>query len=290
MNGQDGLDRVENNLGGADDVSLIKVENGKVRYDRTNAPFNLEIATSEVLELNTFGGNDTVNVSPGVGAFLALTVDAGSGGDDIHGGDEADTFFGGLGDDTLSPGAGADMVDGQDGTDVLMVRDGAGDLVRGGAGNDTAVADAADVLDSVEIRDVLQGAPAPPPIDTIDAKGTALRVISSKITSKLTRGTYTARVRVECPASEAGGCKGTLSLLTAKAVRIGGVKVQALLGSKGYTLAAGQRRTLSIKLPKGVGRLANRSRTLKLRAQSVSRDAAGNVATGASALSVKLKK
>jgi hypothetical protein len=72
-------------------------------------------------------------------------------------------------------------------------------------------------------------------------------------------------------------------------VRIGGVKLQALLGSKSYSLEAGQRKTLSIKLPKGVSRFA-RNRKLALRAQTVSRDAAGNVATGAKRLTVKLVK
>ena len=133
MNGQDGLDRIETNLGAADDVSKIKVEAGKVRYDRVNAPFRLNVATSEVFELNTFGGNDTLNVEPGVGALLSLVVDAGSGNDRLNGGDESDTFFGGLGDDTLEPGAGFDAVDGQDGNDVLRIRDNTGDLARGGA-------------------------------------------------------------------------------------------------------------------------------------------------------------
>ena len=37
MNGDAGIDRIENNLGAADDVSTLKIENGRVRYDRTNA-------------------------------------------------------------------------------------------------------------------------------------------------------------------------------------------------------------------------------------------------------------
>ena len=138
MNGEDGLDRIENNLGAADDVSQVKVLNGKVRYDRVNAPFGLNIATSEVFELNTFGGNDTLDVQPGVGALIAIVADAGSGNDRFNGGDENDTFFGGLGDDTLEPGAGFDSVDGQDGNDRLLVRDNTGDLARGGTGTDSA--------------------------------------------------------------------------------------------------------------------------------------------------------
>ena len=289
MNGQDGLDRIENNLGGADDVSNVTVVGGNVHYERTNAPFNLDIATSEVLELNTFGGNDTLNVGAGVGALIAITADAGSGDDSFKGGDEADTFFGGLGDDVLDPGAGADTVDGQDGADTLMVRDGAPDLARGGAGTDSAQADAIDALDGIENADVL-AAPAAPVAPAIDSKATAMRVLGRTITSRLRNGIYTARVRVECPVAELGGCRGTLSLLTAKTVRIGGVRVQALLGSKSTTLRPGQRRTLAIKLPRGVGKFANRSRTLKLRAQTVSRDATGNQASRASSFSVKLRK
>jgi Ca2+-binding RTX toxin-like protein len=288
MNGDDGLDRVEDNLGSADDVSQVSVVGGKVHYARTNAPFTLDIASSEVLELNTFGGNDTLDVQPGVGALIAITADAGSGDDRLNGNDEADTFFGGLGNDTLEPGAGADAVDGQAGNDRLAIRDGAGDLARGGAGDDTAIADANDVLADVEHADIERPA-APPAAPAADTSGTAVKVLSRNITSKLTRGIYTARVRIECPASEAGGCKGALALLTAKPVRIGGVKVQALLGSKNYSLQAGERKTLSIKLPRGVSRFA-RSHKLALRAQTVSRDAAGNVATGASRLSVKLVK
>ena len=282
MNGQDGLDRIEDNLGAADDVSQVKVLNGKVRYDRVNAPFGLDIATSEVFELNTFAGNDTLDVQPGVGALIAIVADGGADNDRFNGGDENDTFFGGLGDDTLEPGAGFDSVDGQDGNDRLLVRDNTGDLARGGTGTDSAVADAADVLAEIESADVTPAA---------DTRATALRVISKRITSKIKRGIYTARVRVECPAVETGGCKGTLSLLTAKSLRIRGVKVpSALLVSKRYTLRPGQRRTLSMKLPRGIGKFADRKRRLSLRAQSISRDASGNVATRASKLTVKLVK
>ena len=81
MNGDDGLDRIEDNLGAANDISQLKVVAGKVHYARDNAPFTLDVATSEVFELNTFGGNDTLDIAPGVGALIAVTVDAGSGDD-----------------------------------------------------------------------------------------------------------------------------------------------------------------------------------------------------------------
>jgi Ca2+-binding RTX toxin-like protein len=280
LNGDDGLDRIEDNLGAADDVSQLKTVGTKVRYDRVNAPFGLNIASSEVFELNTFGGNDTLDVAPGQGPLIAVTVDAGAGNDRFTGGDEADTFFGGSGDDTLDPGAGADTVDGQSGNDVLRTRDGAGDLVRGGDGIDSASSDAADVLDGIESADVGAGP---------DVKGTAIQVRTKQVVSKLKRGVYTARVEILCPASEAGGCKGTLALQTARAVSIGGVKVTALVGSKSYSLRAGQTRTLSIKLPKGIRKFSKKG-TLSLRAVSTSGDDAGNVATSSSKLTVKLRK
>ena len=205
MNGQDGLDRIEDNLGAADDVSKIKVDNGKVRYDRINAPFGLNVATSEVFELNTFGGNDTLDVDPGVGALIAIVADAGSGDDRLNGGDESDTFFGGLGNDTLEPGAGFDAVDGQDGNDTLRVRDNTGDLARGGAGTDSAVADAADVLD----RDGEHRRDAGP--GRRHEATARSRVVSKKITSNTQAPASTPRrsgssARPPSPAAARAGC------------------------------------------------------------------------------------
>jgi Ca2+-binding RTX toxin-like protein len=238
MNGEDGLDRIEDNLGAADDVSALTVLNGKVRYDRTNAPFGLNIATSEVFELNTFGGNDTLDGGAGLG----------------------------------------DVVDGQEGDDVLTVRDGAADLARGGIGTDTATADFTDVLVDVENRDVSAGP---------DTRGTAARVLTRRVTSKLKRGRYTAKIRVECPASEAGGCAGTLALHTARKINVRGAKVNVVVASKRFNLRPAQRRTLRVRLPKGVRALSRRG-TLRLRATTTSRDAAGNVAQRSSRLAVKL--
>ncbi|MDP9135414.1 MAG: hypothetical protein M3N56_11385, partial [Actinomycetota bacterium] len=282
MNGGDGLDRIENNLGAANDVSSLSVLGGKVHYARTNAPFTLDVATSELFELNTFGGNDTLDTQPGLGALIAVAADAGSGDDRLTGGDEADTFFGGLGNDTLDPGAGAgDVVDGQDGNDILNVRDNAADLARGGAGMDTAQADIADVLVDVETKDVPAGPAA------ADTKGTAARVLTRRVTSKLKKGVYSAKIRVQCPASEAGGCRGALVLQTARTVSLGGTRFHAVVASKRYTLKSGQRKTLTVKFRKGVRALSRRG-TLSLNAITTNRDAAGNLAQRTSKLAVKL--
>jgi Ca2+-binding RTX toxin-like protein len=260
---------------------------GKVHFARTNAPFTLDVASSEVFALNTFGGNDTLTTRPGLGALIAVVADAGSGNDTFTGGDEADTFFGGLGDDWLDPGPGAgDVVDGQDGNDTLKVRDAAADLARGGAGTDNATADAEDILTGVERADVTPIA-APPAGPAADTRGTAARVRGTRVTSKLRRGVYTAKIRVQCPASEAGGCAGALVLQTAKTITLDGVSFHAIVASKRYTLKSGQTKTLKVKLPKGVRALSRRG-TLNLNAITTNRDAAGNLAQRSSRLAIKL--
>jgi Ca2+-binding RTX toxin-like protein len=278
MNGDAGLDRIEDNLGAADDVSQVKVVNGIVRYDRVNAPFGLNIATSEVLELNTFGGNDTLDVAPGVGALIAIQADAGAGDDRFTGNDEADTFFGGLGNDTLDPGAGSDLVDGQDGDDTLSIRDGAADLARGGAGTDSATVDVVDAVgDDVE---------------KVDRAKSGANALTLRKNAKVTRsktGKYSAKVVLTCDPSALEGCKGTLTLLTAKTVKIGGVKVQALLASAKYSLNAGATRNVTVKLPSVAKRLA-KNRSLKVKAQAVSRNAAGAVTTKTANITLKFPR
>jgi Ca2+-binding RTX toxin-like protein len=278
MNGDDGLDRIENNLGAANDVSQLSVVAGKVHYARVNAPFTLDVASSEVFELNTFGGNDTLTTGPGLGALIAVTVDAGSGDDNMVGGDEADTFFGGLGNDTLDTGAGADAADGQDGNDTLITRDGAPDLARGGAGTDSAKVDAVDAVDGVE---------------TLDRGKTGANALAFGKNAKLLlkNGVYSAKVAVTCDATALEGCKGTLALLTSGKVKIGAGRrsVQARLGSAKYDLNAGQKKTLTIKLGKGLRPLIKKD-VLKVKAQAVSRDAAGNTTTRTASLSLKLDK
>lgn len=274
MNGEDGLDRIENNLGAADDISQVKVLNGKVRYDRVNAPFGLNIATSEVLELNTFGGNDTLDVSPGVGALIAISADAGAGDDRFNGNDEADTFFGGLGNDTLAPGAGSDAVDGQDGNDTLLIRDGAADLARGGAGTDSATVDHIDAVAA--------------DVENVDRAKSGARALSIGKTARVTlkNGKYRTKLALTCDASALEGCKGTLSLLSSK-VKIGGASLQARLAGAKYTLKAGEKRSITVQLPSNIRRLA---RSGKVKVQAVSRNAAGDQTTSTRNLTLKYPK
>jgi Ca2+-binding RTX toxin-like protein len=276
MNGDDGLDRIEDNLGAANDISHLSVVAGKVHYARDNAPFTLDVATSEVFELNTFDGADTLDVGPGVGNLIAVTADAGSGDDSFKGGDEADTFFGGLGNDTLDSGAGADAVDGQDGDDTLTTRDGVADLARGGAGNDTAHVDAVDAVDGVENLD--RG-----------KSGASALLIAKNGRLTLKKGKLSAKLRLTCDATALEGCKGSLSLLTAGKVKIGKARVQARLAGARYNLSAGQKKNLTVKLPASVLALAKKG-VLKVKVQAVARDALGNTTTAARTVSLKVDK
>ncbi|OYU18323.1 MAG: hypothetical protein CFE34_11125 [Rhodobacteraceae bacterium PARR1] len=86
-------------------------------------------------QISGLAGNDTL--SGGAGAD---TASGGTGNDVIEGGDGADIIYGGTGDDYL---AGQDLVDpagsAVSGTlnPAVSADDGAGDLLHGGAGNDT---------------------------------------------------------------------------------------------------------------------------------------------------------
>ncbi len=285
MNGDAGLDKIENNLGAANDVSALTVQSGKVHYARTNNPFTLDVATSEVFELNTFGGDDTLTTGPGLGALIAVVANAGSGNDTFTGGDESTTYFGGLGDDTLDPGPGiGDAVDGQDGNDNLKVRDSAADLARGGAGTDSATADFEDILVDVENKDVTAGPAAP------DTKGTAIRVRTKRVTSRLKNGVYKAKLRVECPASEAGGCRsGILALQTARKLNVRGTRVKVLVATKRIAkLDPGKRRTVTVTLPKRVKKISSKG-ILSLNAITTNEDAAGNLSQRSSRLKIELK-
>ena len=291
MNGDAGVDRVEVNGAAGNEVFTVAPNGARAKFDRTSAgAFSLDIGSAEALDLRALAGDDTFTASPGTGALLAVTADAGAGNDTLTGAEETDAFSGGSGADTLTGGSGADLLDGQDGDDTLRARDGQGDLVRGGAGTDSAQSDllGVDVVDSVESLDALP-APVvvpPPPADT---KATAARLRSGSAAVAVRRGRASTKLALECPASEAGGCAGTVTLVTAKPVRIGSERVIAVLGSARYSLKAGERRSVTVRLPKGARKLAVR-RAIAARAQTVTRDAAGNVAVGSRALSLRFAR
>jgi Ca2+-binding RTX toxin-like protein len=291
MDGGNGVDRAEvNGAAGQGDAFTIAPNGARAKFDRTNlVPFTLDIGSEEALDVRGAGGDDTFSAQPGTSALLAVTADGGPGNDTLTGAEEADSFFGGSGNDTLDGGHGADLLDGQDGDDTLRSRDGQSDLVRGGAGTDSGVLDAlgTDVWDSIEHVDAPVIAPPPPP-PAADTTATPVRV-SGTGKVKVRGGRASVKLTVSCPPAEAGGCKGSLQLFTAKPVRIGSDRVIVRLGGARYTLGAGGRRSLTIKLPKGVRKLA-KGRSLSARAETLTRDAAGNTAAGSRTVKLRLPR
>jgi Ca2+-binding RTX toxin-like protein len=257
-NGDDGRDDVEvNGAPAAGDVFTVQPNGARIKFDRTNlVTFSIDIGSSETLHANGLGGNDAITVGE-VGSY-EVTGSGGAGDDTLTGAGSSETFLGGSGNDTITPGGGLDVVSGDDGDDHVNVRDRTADLARGGAGNDSVVADVGqlDVLDGFEAVDRTPNVTPPPVLDhptpPVTIRGG---------TVKVKRGIAT--IKVSSPATAPGNSTGSLVLRTAKAVRLAGLKVTLQLGSARFDIAPGASQTLKVKLAKGSRRLAGRDGRLK---------------------------
>jgi Ca2+-binding RTX toxin-like protein len=148
MNGDDGTDRAEvngsNTAGDTFTIARDTVDPTRVDFDRVSpGPFGLDIGTTETLDLNGLGGDDTVNSSQdtggtGLSGLILLDLDGGEGNDTLVGGDGVDTMQGGPGNDSLTGFRGNDVKSGGDGNDVLIWNNGDGtDVMNGDAGADS---------------------------------------------------------------------------------------------------------------------------------------------------------
>jgi Ca2+-binding RTX toxin-like protein len=258
VNGDGGRDDVEvNGAPAAGDIFTVQPNGARIKFDRPNlVPFSLDIGSSETMHANGLGGNDSITVGE-VGSY-EVTSSGAAGDDTLTGGGSSETFLGGSGNDTITPGGGIDVVSADDGDDQVNVRDRTADLARGGAGNDSVVADVGqlDVLDGFEAVDRTPNA-TPGPVNTATQPVT---IGGGKV--KVKRGV--ALIKVSAPAGASGNSTGTLTVRTAKAVRLAGLKVALQLGSARYDIAPGASKTLKVKLAKGSQRLAGSKRQLKV--------------------------
>ncbi len=108
---------VGNLAGIQSEVEPVELVRAEARGTQINAPFSLDVATSEVFELNTFGGDDTLKVDSDVTDYLA---DAGTGDDKVwnngDGNDTAKAEGTQVGSEGLwAPGDGSDFVRGKSG-------------------------------------------------------------------------------------------------------------------------------------------------------------------------------
>lgn len=148
--GDAGTDTIEVNGGNGAETFTTSANGTRVRFDRvTPAPFTLDIGTSEKLVLNANGGDDIFSATGNLASLIQVTVDGGSGLDNLSGSNGPDVLIGG--DDN-------DFIDGQQGTDTILM--GAGDdicqwdpgdgsdTVEGQGGSDTLVFNGANVSEN----------------------------------------------------------------------------------------------------------------------------------------------
>lgn len=305
--GEAGFDRlrVEGSVTGGDRFQLGG-ELGTTTLQRTNlTPFAIDLPDValagaersggiELVSVVGGGGDDALTVSPGLG-HLQVSANGGTGDDELRGAEEVDGFLGGPGKDTLVPGPGEDLADGQEGEDSLFTRDGAVDVVRGGPDRDSAQTDllTVDVVSEVEDLNGAQPPPPPPPPTPRPVQPPPAQLPSPPVADnvallpKLGRAALAksgrklvAKLPLSCPAEEAGGCQTTLTVKTTR----GGTT----LGSKTVRLAAGNRATATIPVPRAA-RLA-RNGKLPVRIRVATADAAGNTATRTVAAVLKLPR
>jgi Ca2+-binding RTX toxin-like protein len=287
INGDDGRDDVEvNGAPAAGDLFTVQPNGARIKFDRSNlVPFSLDIGSSETMHANGLGGDDNITVGQ-VGSF-SVTASGGSGNDTLAGGGSSETVLGGPGNDTITPGGGIDFVSADDGDDRVTVRDHTADLASGGAGNDSVVADPGnlDILQGFEAVDRTPGV-GPPPVVPPRPVDTSTRPVTIRAgTVKVRRGK--APIRLSCPAAASANCTGSLTLRTAKPVRLAGLRAVLELGSRRYDLAPGASKTLRVRLAKGSRRLARRNGHLRVRAVA-STGASGRIAESSRRLTLAL--
>jgi Ca2+-binding RTX toxin-like protein len=240
----------------AGDVFTVQPNGARIGFQRTNlVPFSLDIGSSETMHANGLGGDDAITVGD-VGSF-SVTAAGGAGNDTLTGGASSDIFHGGSGNDTINPGGGLDFVSGDDGDDQVDVRDNTADVARGGDGNDSVVADrrGLDIVDGFE---------------TVDRTPAAARARGHESTRAAIAGGMLkvrdgrATIKLRCSATSSGNCRGTLSVRTARRVRFAGLSSVLSLGSARFDIAPGATKTVTVKLAKGTGRLADRKGHLRV--------------------------
>ena len=99
-----GTDIAQDNGGAAAEHFVVSANGQRVTATRDNgAPFFLDIGTTETLDLNTAGGDDSVDVGNGLAALIKVDADLGEGNDSIRArNDSAQVIDGAAGSDTAT--------------------------------------------------------------------------------------------------------------------------------------------------------------------------------------------
>ncbi|WP_445147846.1 calcium-binding protein [Baekduia sp. Peel2402] len=190
-------------------------------------------------------------------------IDGANGNDVLDGGEGNDTIYGGGNDDTITGGPGLDSLSGEGsasglfisiaGNDRIDARDGIAENLNCGPGADTAIVDAIDVvpLDPGSLCEVVdRGVLPPPPTAAPAAKAATVR--STKL--KASKSRKTIPLALACPTG-AATCKGKLSLKSGKTT----------VASASYTIAAGKKKTVSLKTTSKGRSLLKRKRSVRVK-------------------------
>jgi hypothetical protein len=105
--------------------------------------------------------------------------------------------------------------------------------------------------------------------------------------ARVVRGT--ALVKITCPPEQNGVCAGTLTLTTRLAATTAR-KRTVKAGRAKYRVNAGKHRTLKVRLSKRVRAALSRTRKLKVKAVTVSKDALGNATTTRRTLTLTVRR
>lgn len=214
--------------------SLVDVE----KLSGSALPDLLVAGTKAGAELFGQGGNDALR-----GGVLVDALDGGPGADLLDGGDAGDTLTGGTGRDDFAQ---------EKGPDTYQARDGfSEDIVC--SGGDVLVIDLVDRVKQPELCPNTSVAAAKHLFDTLLTHG-ALRVGDDGAT----------RARVQCPATKAEPCAGTLTL------RLGGAG-GAVLARGRYALAPGRATNVVLRLSRSSA-AKGRGKAVTLAASEVDAD------------------
>ena len=228
-----GNDVAQDNGGNAAEHFVVSANGQRVTATRdTGAPFFLDIGTSETLDLNANGGNDSVDVNGGLAALIKVDVNLG------------------------------------DGDDSVRTRNDSSELVDGAAGTDSAQVDATDAVSNVEAID----APAViPPPDVIAPKAAVesrrMKVSGGRAAVRLSlpagESDSSGRIRILRGGKVVGSLAIELTGGEAKTFRVAlGRKTRiALAEAPGKKLRA----TVKIKLTDAAGNAATVSKRLNLK-------------------------
>ena len=206
-----GTDSVEVNGGNGAEQFTTTANGTRVRFDRLNpAPFAIDIGTSENLVLNANGGDDSFSATGNLAALIKITVDGGTGNDQLLGSNGIDILLGGDGNDFVDgqqandvgflgagndtfqwdPGDGSDVVEGQDGTDEMLFNGSAANERMEASANGGRVRFTRDianiVMDLDDVESILAKALGGTDTVTVnDLSGTDLEVVKPDLAAPL---------------------------------------------------------------------------------------------------------